>query len=112
MSLSASPGHVPQTSGIKIVRRYLKVTTSPDVFINNYKEEEAVQEMLSQLPAREQFNHWKRVEVDGKKNMKLLTADMEKTQFGRLLEDTSSKRVSSGSRDCTCSWRLGGRSVR
>ena len=31
-----------------------------------------------------QFNHWKRVEVDGKKKMKLLTADMEKTQFGQL----------------------------
>ena len=62
----------------------VKVTTSPDVFISNYKEEHAVQEVLNQLPARVQFNHWKRVEVDGKRKMKLLTADMEKTQFGQL----------------------------
>lgn len=56
-----------------------KVTTSPDVFINNYEEEQPVQEVVNQLPARVQFNHWKRVEVDGKKKMKLLTADKEKT---------------------------------
>ena len=64
----------------------VKVTTSPDVFINNYEEEQVVQEVLNQLPARVQFNHWKRVEVDGKKKMKLLTADMEKTQFGELFK--------------------------
>ena len=54
------------------------------MFINNYKEEHAVQEVLNQLPAQVQFNHWKRVEVDGKKKIKLLTAEMEKTQFGEL----------------------------
>ena len=43
----------------------------------------AVQEVLNQLPAHVHFNHWKRVEVDGKK-MELLTADMEKKQFGEL----------------------------
>lgn len=62
----------------------VKVTTSPDVFINNYEEGHTVQEVLNQLPARVQFNHWKRVEVDGKKKMKLLTVEMEKTQFGEL----------------------------
>ena len=80
MSLSAPPGLVPQNP----VALRSRSRSSPDVFISNYKEEHAVQEVLNQLPARVQFNHWKRVEVDGKKKMKLLTADLEKTQFGEL----------------------------
>lgn len=60
------------------------MSTSPDVFIANCKDEDAVQEVLNRLPARVQFSHWKRVDEDGKKKMKILTVDMEKEKFGEL----------------------------
>ena len=62
----------------------VQVSTSPDVFIGNYKDENAVQELVDKLPARVNFSHWKRVDVDGKKKMKILVVDMEKQKFGEL----------------------------
>ena len=49
----------------------VQVSKSPDVFIGNYKEENAVQELVDKLLAHVNFSHWKRVDVDGKKNTNL-----------------------------------------
>ena len=62
----------------------VQVSTSPDVFIGNYKDENAVQELVYKLQARVNFSHWKRVDVDGKKKTKILVVDMEKKKFGEL----------------------------
>ena len=62
----------------------VQVSMSPDVFIGNYKDENAVQELVDKLPAHVNFSHWKRVDVEGKKKMKLLVVDMEKQKFGEL----------------------------
>lgn len=61
----------------------VQVSTSPDVFIGNYKDENAVQELVDKLQAHVNFSHWKRVDVDGKKT-KILVVDMEKQKFGEL----------------------------
>ena len=62
----------------------VQVSTSPDVFIANYKDENAVQELVNKLPAGVNFSHWKRVDEDGKKKMKILAVDIEKEKFGEL----------------------------
>lgn len=54
----------------------VQVSTSRDVFIGNYKDDK--------LPVCVNFGHWKRVDVDGKKKMKILVMDMEKQKFGEL----------------------------
>ena len=43
-----------------------------------------VQKLVYKLPARVNFSHWKRVDVDGNKKTKILVVDMEKLKSGEL----------------------------
>ena len=86
----------------------VQVSTSPDVFIRNSKDEDAVQEIINKLLAHIKFSHCKRVDVDGKKKIKILAVDMEKEKFGQLfrkevefLQDTQKE-----CRFSTSSWKI------
>ena len=61
------------------------VSINLDKFIEDCKDEVAVNEVVDKLPTVVQFSQWKRVEVDGKKKMKILAFNLEKEKFRDML---------------------------
>ncbi|XP_066298277.1 uncharacterized protein [Branchiostoma lanceolatum] len=58
-------------------------TTNPDNFLQAFPDADKVESLLSNLPpdGNIKYDEWKRVEVDGKKKMKIVTSEVETTAF-------------------------------
>ena len=65
------------------------MSVNSDKFVQECKDEAAVKQVINQLPRVVPFSQWKRVEVDGKKKMKILVFNLEKEKF----RDTLRKEV-------------------
>ncbi|KXJ26080.1 hypothetical protein AC249_AIPGENE6483 [Exaiptasia diaphana] len=63
----------------------LKVHTSPDAFMKN-NDANNLDGLLTQCEPKVKYSQWKRVEVDGKKKMKIIQYEVDKAEFKSIFQ--------------------------
>ncbi|KAI8479207.1 hypothetical protein Bbelb_430710 [Branchiostoma belcheri] len=74
-----------RTEGKRVFRNVIagKVVKNPDNFVHAFPDAEKVDAVLAKLPqgGMVKYEEWKRVEVEGKKKMKIVTSEVETSAF-------------------------------
>lgn len=64
----------------------IKVHTSPDAFMK-HNGSDSIDDLLSQCEPKVKYSQWKRVDVEGKKKMKIVQIEVDKADFIKIFKE-------------------------